>query len=69
MISAQKLEQYEAALDSRTIIAQACGLMMERYDLSATGALALLTRISNTENVRMRDIAAELVLSRQLPKA
>jgi GAF domain-containing protein len=66
--AAQNLEQYESALDSRTVIAQACGLVMERYDMDAVRAIALLTRLSTTQNVKLRDIAAELVHTRRLPK-
>lgn len=67
--AAQSLEQFEQALDSRTVIAQACGLVMERYNMDSTQAFALLARLSSTENVKLRDIAAELVLTRLLPPA
>lgn len=65
--AAQNFEQYEHALDSRTIIAQACGLVMERFDIDSIQAFALLTRLSQTQNVKLRDIAAELVHTRRLP--
>lgn len=67
--SSQKLQQFENALDTRTIIAQACGLVMERYDIDSTRAFALLTRISSTQNIKLRDVAAELVHTRRLPTA
>jgi transcriptional regulator with GAF, ATPase, and Fis domain len=67
VISAQRLDQFESALDSRTIIAQACGLVMERYDLDAVAAFAVLTQLSQTQNVKLRDVAAELVLTRVMP--
>lgn len=67
VIAAQKLDQYESALDSRTIIAQACGLVMERYNVDAVRAFALLTRVSSHQNVKLREVAAELVLTRVLP--
>lgn len=67
VIAAQRLEKMESALDSRTIIAQACGLVMERYDVDAVRAFALLTRLSTNHNVKVRDIAAELVATRVLP--
>lgn len=67
VMAAQKLDQYESALDSRTIIAQACGLVMERYNVDAVRAFALLTRVSSHQNVKMREVAAELVLTRVLP--
>ena len=65
--AARNLAQLESALDSRTIIAQACGLVMERFDIDSVRAFALLTRLSSTQNVKLRDIAAELVLTRLLP--
>lgn len=67
VLSAQKLDQYEAALDSRTLIGQACGLVMERYDVDAHRAFALLTRLSSTHNVKLRQIAIELISTRRLP--
>ena len=67
--AAQKIEQFESALDSRTIIAQACGMVMERYSIDSIQAFALLTRLSSTQNVKLREIAAELVLTRALPTA
>lgn len=65
--AAQNLEHYETALDSRTIIAQACGLVMERFDIDSIQAFALLTRLSSTQNVKLRELAAELVHTRRLP--
>lgn len=65
--TAQRFHHYQAALDSRTVIAQACGLVMERYNIDAVRAFALLTRISSTQNIKMRDVAAELVFTRVLP--
>lgn len=65
--AAHRLEQYETALDSRTVIAQACGMLMERYALDAVAAFALLTRLSSTQNIKVRTLAAELVFTRRLP--
>ena len=68
VLAAQKLDQYETALDSRTLIGQACGLVMERSNVDATRAFALLTRLSSTQNVKMRQIALDLIQTRRLPK-
>lgn len=67
VLAAQRLDQYKTALDSRTLIAQACGLMMERYNIDAVRAFALLARLSSTRNVKMRHIAVELIRTRHLP--
>ncbi|MCB0906254.1 MAG: ANTAR domain-containing protein [Nocardioidaceae bacterium] len=42
-------------------------MLMERYELSADAAFALLRRASNHPNVRVVDIAATLVETRRLP--
>lgn len=64
---AQQAEQMADALDTRTVIGQATGLLMERFDLDATHAFSVLTRISSHSNTRVRDIATELVHTRHLP--
>lgn len=69
VLAAQRLDQYETALDSRTIIAQACGVLMERFDIDATRAFALLTRVSSTQNVKLREVATEVVRTRIIPSA
>lgn len=40
---------------------------MERFDIDSIQAFALLTRLSQTQNVKLRDLAAELVHTRRLP--
>ena len=67
VLAAQKVDQYETALDSRTVIAQACGLVMERYNLDSVQGFALLTRLSSHRNKKLRDVAAEIVSTRSLP--
>lgn len=67
VLAAQKVEQFETALDSRTTISQATGLLMERYRIDAAAAFAVLTRVSSTQNIKMRDVAAELISTRELP--
>ena len=69
VLAAQRVDQYETALDSRTLIGQACGLVMERYDIDGVRAFALLTRISSAQNTKVRDVAAEILRTRRLPEA
>lgn len=45
-------------MDSRAIIAQACELVMQRFSIGSIRAFALLSRLSQTQNVKLRDIAA-----------
>lgn len=57
------------ALDSRTVIATAVGMLMERFDLDDARAFAVLSRISRTEEIKLRDVAALLLETRTLPGA
>jgi GAF domain-containing protein len=58
-------EQLERALSSRTVIGQATGIVMERYGLDSVKAFGVLRRLSQTENVKLREIAAQVVDSGQ----
>jgi GAF domain-containing protein len=64
---ARSNENKDVALDTRALIGQATGIVMERYDVDAVRAMALLKRISQESNVKMRDVAAELIRTRSLP--
>lgn len=65
--AAQQISSMAAGLDHRTTIGQAQGIVMERFDLDASRAFALLARLSQDSNVKLRDVADELVRSRSLP--
>ena len=54
------------ALDTRTVIGQACGILMERFSLGDNAAFQVLARVSSQTNVRVSDVARELVETRQL---
>lgn len=58
---AAAVEQLSAALDSRTCIAQAVGLIMERHHLAGDAAFAVLSRMSSHQNRKLSLIAQELV--------
>ena len=55
------------ALDSRAVIDQAKGILMERFRLTADQAFDALTRVSNQANTKVRDLAAELVRTGEFP--
>lgn len=66
--SARDLAQnLQTALQSRAIIDQAKGILMERYQLPADRAFQLLTRTSMTTNRKLRDVADQLVRTGELP--
>ncbi|MET7283698.1 GAF and ANTAR domain-containing protein [Kribbella sp. NPDC005582] len=49
------------ALDTRSMIGQAIGIVMERYRFDADRAFAFLVRTSQTGNLKLRDVAAGLI--------
>ena len=52
--------QFDAALQSRDVIGQAKGMIMERYDISADEAFALLARLSQDTNTPLVAVATKL---------
>lgn len=56
------------ALDSRTLIGQAEGILMERFSLDEQQAFALLRRYSQDTQLRLRDVARRVVDDRTLPE-
>jgi GAF domain-containing protein len=59
--AARKLsDQLNEALKSRDLIGQAKGILMEREGISDAEAFEMLKRISQTTNVKLRDVAARL---------
>jgi GAF domain-containing protein len=57
----------QAALESRAVIEQAKGILMERYKLTPDYAFRLLAVASMNANRKLRHIADDLVLTGQLP--
>jgi len=55
------------AIDSRHQIGQAQGILMERYNLTADQAFAVLRRYSQEQNRKLRAVAVEVVGTRHLP--
>lgn len=65
--AAQQSEQLVAALDTRTVIGQATGMLMERLDINAQVGFAVLARLSQESNTKLHDVAATIVSTRELP--
>ena len=55
-----------AALDSRAVIDQAKGILMERFKLSADQAFSALAQLSMDRNTKVRDIAERFVETGEL---
>jgi GAF domain-containing protein len=64
---ASDAENFSRALDSRKLIGQAQGILMERFDLDDAGAFEVLRRYSQDNNVKLRDVAQSIVDTRRLP--
>ncbi len=59
--AATQVSQLTTALESRTVIGQATGIVMERYQMNDQRAFAFLTRASSHGNIKLRAAAQELV--------
>jgi GAF domain-containing protein len=62
-------ENLRIALDSRDIIGQAKGILMERYKIDTGHAFDLLVRSSQSTGRKLREVADELVTTGELPIA
>ncbi|WP_433272194.1 GAF and ANTAR domain-containing protein [Actinosynnema sp. CS-041913] len=66
LAAAQRQQELVQALHTRDLIGQAKGILMERYKLTGDQAFALLTRVSQHTNTKLRGLAEELVTSGEL---
>jgi GAF domain-containing protein len=60
-LTAQELRDMRTAMVSRAVIEQAKGVLVERYKVTADQAFTLLARASQHADVKLRDVADELV--------
>jgi GAF domain-containing protein len=65
--AAREVEGLNSALTNRTVIGQAQGILMERFDMDADRAFAVLRRLSQSRNIRLHSIAADVVTTRMVP--
>ena len=56
------------AIDSRNVIGQAQGILMERYQITQSTAFAVLKRYSQNHNLKLAVVAEELVSTGALPE-
>jgi GAF domain-containing protein len=57
----------QAALDSRAVIDQAKGILMERFKMTADQAFQALARVSMETNTKVRDVAQRCVDTGEFP--
>ncbi|MET0448129.1 MAG: GAF and ANTAR domain-containing protein [Aeromicrobium sp.] len=60
-------EGLQNAIDSRTIVGQAQGVLMERFGVDADRAFSILRRYSQDGNRKLTDVARSLVETLKLP--
>jgi GAF domain-containing protein len=65
--AAQQRRHLGDAVQTRDLIGQAKGILMERHRLTADQAFAVLTRASQLTNIKLRDIAEQLTRTGKLP--
>ena len=58
---AERVEGLMTALDSRTVIGQAQGILMNQYSLDQDKAFAVMKRLSQDRNIRLAEIARRIV--------
>ena len=56
-----KERQLSQALETRTVIGQATGILMERFGVTADQAFAVMRRVSQNHNVKLHVLAEHLV--------
>lgn len=61
---ARREEDLNIALRTRKVIGAAVGILMERYDMDEDRAFTYLVRVSSESNVKLRDVAKEIVEQR-----
>jgi GAF domain-containing protein len=67
LAEAQNVTHLETAINVRTVIGRAEGILMERFDLSPAQAFAVLRRVSQGRNIKLNRVADELVRTRKTP--
>ncbi len=69
LVGARHEDSLNVGLVGRDVIGQAKGILMERYHIDAQAAFAVLLRISQSSNRKLRDIAATLAATGAIPVA
>jgi AmiR/NasT family two-component response regulator len=64
--TSEALANLRIAMRSRASIEQAKGMLMERYKISSDRAFAVLTRASQTSNIKLREVADDLLRTGKL---
>lgn len=66
--AAYRQQGLQRALETRDVIGQAKGILMERYKVTGPVAFDLLIRVSSHTNAKLRDVAEHLIEQGLLPE-
>jgi ANTAR domain len=64
----ERAAQLQQALDTRVLIEQAKGILMERFGLDAEAAFAMLRGSARAERIRIHVLARAVVLDKETPQ-
>lgn len=68
IMTVRERENLKEAVEGRTLIGQAQGILMERFDLDANRSFAVLRRFSQTQNIKLRQVAEMVIENGALPE-
>lgn len=63
---AKEIAELTQALDTRDLIGQAKGILMERFKITSQQAFLVLTKASSESNIKLRDVADHLTSSGEI---
>jgi GAF domain-containing protein len=69
LATSQETDGLQKAMDARKVIGIAMGILMERYSIDSDRAFTVLQRYSQTNNIKLRDVAQQVAERRALPGA
>jgi GAF domain-containing protein len=64
ILASRQGEQLQSALSSRDLIGQAKGIIMERFNVDAVRAFEMMRELSQTENIKLVDVAKRVIDTR-----
>ncbi|RNL79150.1 GAF and ANTAR domain-containing protein [Nocardioides marmorisolisilvae] len=67
LMTVRERDNLKEAVEGRTLIGQAQGILMERFDLDASRSFAVLRRFSQAQNIKLRTVAELVIENGTLP--
>ena len=67
LATSQETDGLQRAMDARKVIGIAMGILMERYGIEPERAFDVLQRYSQTNNIKLREVAQQVAERRALP--